>query len=74
MASVERIPHSITDDAALAKWAEAFIAAAALGETAVTCIHHSWTKDGGGAFEVTPTVTTPDSIVLWQIEEWILGA
>ena len=74
VASVERIPHSITDDDALSTWADAFVAAAALDDTEVVCKHIRWTKDGGGAFEVAPTVTTPDTIVTWQIEEWVMDA
>ena len=52
--SVERIPCTITDDKVVVTWMEAFVAAAAADEAAVSFTHHRWTKDGGGAFEVAP--------------------
>jgi hypothetical protein len=42
--SVERIPYTITDDAVVAAWMAAFVAAAAADDTAVTCTHQRWTK------------------------------
>ena len=37
--SIERIPHNIDDDAAVAEWMKAFIEAAAANDTKVTCSH-----------------------------------
>ena len=50
------------------------MAAAAADGTVVSCTHHRWTKDGGGAFEVAPVNDNVDAVVIWQIEEWTLGA
>ena len=72
--SVERIPNTITDDAAVVAWMETFVAAVATDEAAVSCTHHRWTKDGGGAFEVAPANANADAVVIWQVEEWVLGA
>ena len=49
--SIERIPHNIADDAAVAEWMNAFVEAAAADDTKVTCSHQRWTKEGGGAFD-----------------------
>ena len=72
--SVERTPHAITDDKTVVAWMESFVAAAAADETVVSCTHHRWTKDWGGAFEVSPVNANADAVVIWQIEEWVLGA
>ena len=72
--SVERIPHTITDDTAVVAWMGAFVAATAADETVLSCTHHCWTKDGGDAFEVAPVNANADAVVIWQIEEWVLGA
>ena len=72
--SVEHIPHSITNDSVIATWCQAFVAAAAVDETVVTCCNHRWAKDGGGAFEVAPTHATTDTVIIWQIEEWVIAA
>ena len=74
IASAERIPHAITDDAAVAGWATAFLAAAAADDTAVSCTHHRWTRDGGGAFAVAPVNANSEAVVIWQVEEWVLDA
>jgi hypothetical protein len=37
--SIERIPHNIDDDTAVAEWMKAFIEAAAADDTKVTCSH-----------------------------------
>ena len=29
---------------------------------------------GGGAFEVAPVNVNADAMVIWQIEEWVIGA
>ena len=72
--SMERIPHTTTDGAAVVAWMEAFVAAAAADEPAVSCTHHRWTKDGGGAFEVAPVNVNANAVVIWQLEEWVIGA
>ena len=72
--SVERIPHNIADDAAVAEWMNAFVAAAAADDTAVTCTHQRWTKEGGGAFDVAPVDTSGEAAIIWQVEEWVLDA
>ena len=69
IASVERIPHVITDDTAVAAWAAAFVAAAAADDTAVSCTHQHWTKDGGGAFAVVPVNANREAALIWQVEE-----
>ena len=73
--SVERIPHNITDDAAaVTEWMDAFVAAAAADDTAVTCTHQRWTKEGGGAFDVAPVDTSGEAAITWQFGEWVLDA
>ena len=72
--SVERIPHTITDDAVVAAWMAAFVAAAAADDTAVTCTHRRWTKEGGGAFDVAPVDTSSEAAIIRQVEEWVLDA
>ena len=48
--------------------------AAAADNTAVTCTHQRWTKEGGGAFAVAPVDTSGEAAVIWQVEEWVLDA
>ena len=72
--SIERIPHKIADDAAVAEWMNAFIEAAAADDTKVTCSHQRWTKEGGGAFDVELADDSGDAAVIWQVEEWVLDA
>ena len=67
--SVERIPHNIADDAAVAEWMNAFVAAAAADDTKMTCAHQRWTKEGGGAFNVELVDTSCEAAVIWQVEE-----
>ena len=63
--SVERIPYTITDDAVVAAWMAAFVAVAAADDTAVTCTHQRWTKDGGGAFDMAPVDTSSEAAIIW---------
>ena len=72
--SVERTPHTITDDAVVAAWMEAFVAAAASDAAAVTCTHPRRTKEGGGAFVAAPADTSSEAAIIWQVEEWVLDA
>ena len=53
---------------------EALVAAAVADDTAVTCTHQRWTKEGGGAFDVAPIDTSGEAAIIWQVEEWVLGA
>ena len=69
ISSVERIPHTITDDSAVAAWMAAFVAAAAADDTAVNCTHQRWTKEGGGAFDVAPVNANSEAVIIWQVEE-----
>ena len=48
ISSVERIPHDIAEDPAVAAWMAAFVAVAAADDTAVHCTPQRWTKEGGG--------------------------
>ena len=69
ISSVERIPHAITDDSAVAAWMAAFVAAAAADDTAVHCTHQRWIKEGGGAFDVASVNANSEAVTIWQVEE-----
>ena len=71
--SIERIPHDIDDDVAVAEWMHSLISAAAADGTKITCAHKRWTKDDGGAIDVQLD-DNGDSAVMWQVEEWIHDA
>ena len=72
--SIERTPHNIDADAAVAEWMKAFIEAAEADDTKATCSHQRWIKDGGGAFGVELADDDGDSAIMWQVEEWVLDA
>ena len=74
ISAVERIPHTIIDDAVVAAWVAAFVAAAAADDTAVNCTHQRWMKEGGGAFDVAPVDANSEAVNIWQIEERVLDA